>query len=143
MLQTVEAVIDKQGKVRLLRAVRLPCARRALVTILEEEPALDGLESALLSEEALASDWDRPEEDQAWAYLQPRRRSIWGPRRVAAVGETCLPCATLLPVREASGPANAPSPRAWDAAAGSYSCKPSARTAGSTERKRTSTGSVA
>ncbi len=39
MIRTVEAVIDEQGDVRLLELVRLPSARRALVTILEEEPA--------------------------------------------------------------------------------------------------------
>ena len=30
-------------------------------------------ESAFLSEAALAQDWDRPEEDEAWAHLQPAR----------------------------------------------------------------------
>lgn len=30
-------------------------------------------ESALLSEEALAQDWTRPEEDDAWAHLQQVR----------------------------------------------------------------------
>jgi hypothetical protein len=30
-------------------------------------------ESALLSEAALAEDWARPEEDAAWAHLQPAR----------------------------------------------------------------------
>jgi hypothetical protein len=40
------------------------------VTILEEEPAA---ETALLSEAALSEDWNRLEEDAAWAYLQPAR----------------------------------------------------------------------
>ena len=31
MIQTVEAVVDKEGRVRLLEKVRLPEARRALV----------------------------------------------------------------------------------------------------------------
>jgi len=35
----------------------------------EAEPRAD--EAALLSETALAEDWDRPEEDAAWSYLQP------------------------------------------------------------------------
>ena len=30
-------------------------------------------EEALLSEAALAEDWNRPEEDAAWAYLQSER----------------------------------------------------------------------
>ncbi len=70
MIQTVEAVIDKQGKVQLLQSVSLPQNRRALVTILEEEPTARVSETALLSEAALAEDWNRPEEDEAWSYLQ-------------------------------------------------------------------------
>jgi predicted DNA-binding antitoxin AbrB/MazE fold protein len=70
MIQTIEAIIDENGKVKLLEAVSLPEARRALVTILEEEPATDVSETALLSEQALAEDWSRPEEDEAWSHLQ-------------------------------------------------------------------------
>jgi len=70
MIRTIEAVIDEEGKVRLLKKVRLPAARRALVTILEEEPSLLVPETALLSEAALAEDWNRPEEDAAWLHLQ-------------------------------------------------------------------------
>ena len=69
MIQTVEAVIDKDGKVHLLQGVVLPGARRALVTILDEEP-IHPNEAALLSEAALATDWLRPEEDAAWSHLQ-------------------------------------------------------------------------
>lgn len=70
MIQTIEAVIDEQGKVQLLQNVRLSQVRRALVTILEEKPIVAVSETALLSEAALAEDWDRPEEDEAWSYLQ-------------------------------------------------------------------------
>lgn len=69
MIQTVEAIIDKQGKVRLLQQVKLPENRRALVTILEE-PSAKVSETTLLSEAALAEDWNRAEEDEAWSYLQ-------------------------------------------------------------------------
>ncbi|MBM4042364.1 MAG: hypothetical protein FJ290_28055 [Planctomycetes bacterium] len=72
---TVEAVIDDQGNVRLLENVRLPAGRRALVTIFDESPALRVAETALLSEPALAEDWNRPEEDAAWSHLQPGRSS--------------------------------------------------------------------
>ncbi len=71
MIQTIEATIDEQGNVRLLKKVRLPAARRALVTILEEQPDLLIPETALLSEPSLAEDWARPEEDAAWSHLQP------------------------------------------------------------------------
>lgn len=71
MIRTVEAVIDEHGNVRLREPVHLPAARRALVMILEEQPGAGVSESALLSETALAEDWSRPEEDEAWSYLQP------------------------------------------------------------------------
>jgi hypothetical protein len=70
MLRTVEAIIDTQGHVHLLEPLSLTEARRALVTILDEEPATSMHETALLSEAALAEDWNRPEEDAAWSHLQ-------------------------------------------------------------------------
>lgn len=73
MIRTIEAVIDEQGNIRLLKQVRLPATRRALVTILEERPVAGITESALLSEAALADDWNRPEEDEAWSHLQQVR----------------------------------------------------------------------
>ena len=73
MIQTVEAVIDEQGKVRLLEPVELGGERRALVTILQEEPVAHPHEAALLSEAALAEDWNRPEEEVAWSHLQQGR----------------------------------------------------------------------
>ena len=77
MIQTIEAVIDEQGKAQLLQDVRLPPqVRRALVTILEEKPTIAVSETALLSEAALAEDWDRPEEDEAWSYLQAEQTDL-------------------------------------------------------------------
>ena len=68
-MKTVEAVIEPTGEVRLIEPVHVTSPRRALVTILEEAP--DTCETALLSETALGEDWNRAEEDAAWAYLQP------------------------------------------------------------------------
>ena len=70
MIQTIEAVIDEAGHIRLLGEVHVDGPRRALVTVLEEPAPIPG-EAALLSEAALAADWLRPEEDTAWSYLQP------------------------------------------------------------------------
>lgn len=42
MSQTLDAVIDEDGSVRLLKPVHLSGARRALVTILDDEPAWEG-----------------------------------------------------------------------------------------------------
>jgi hypothetical protein len=69
MLQTFEAVIDEQGYIRLIEPVKLPVGRQVLVTILER-PIINIPETALLSEPALAEDWNRPEEDEAWSHLQ-------------------------------------------------------------------------
>jgi hypothetical protein len=70
MLRTVEAVTDAPGHVHMLEPRSLPGARRALVTILDEEPGTSMHETALLSEAALAEDRNRPEEDAAWSPLQ-------------------------------------------------------------------------
>lgn len=69
MSQNVEAIIDEEGQVRLLRPLRFATARRAVVMILDEDP----LESARVSEPALAQDWNRPKEDAAWLHLQQGR----------------------------------------------------------------------
>ncbi len=69
MLQTFEAIIDQQGQVRPVEPIKLPPGQRVLVTILDK-PIINVPETALLSEAALAEDWNRPEEDEAWSYLQ-------------------------------------------------------------------------
>ena len=68
MIRTVRAMVDAQGNVRFLEPIEIAATCMALVTILDEDP----FESALLSEEALARDWLRPEEDEAWAHLQEK-----------------------------------------------------------------------
>ncbi len=75
MLQTFEATIDEHGNVRLLEPVELPKSQRALVTVLVDEPMTEISETALVSEPALAKDWNRPEEDAAWSHLQQRESS--------------------------------------------------------------------
>jgi len=72
-MRTVEAVVEPNGEVHLIEPIRVPSPRRALVTILEEAPTVP--DAARLSEAALADDWNRPEEDAAWAHLQPAKSS--------------------------------------------------------------------
>ncbi|MEQ1643249.1 MAG: hypothetical protein ABL959_07385 [Pyrinomonadaceae bacterium] len=69
MIQTVEAIIDDSGKVKVLNDLRLPRGRRAIVTVLEERIDTAISETALFSEEALAADWLRDEEEEAWSHL--------------------------------------------------------------------------
>ncbi len=71
MLKTVEAVLEKDGRLRLLENAELPHAQRVLVPFLDEETEREGIyDTALLSETALGEDWNRPEEDEAWQHLQ-------------------------------------------------------------------------
>ena len=69
VLPTIEGEIDANGRFRPLEAGVWVPAGRALLTLLE--PRRD--EATLLAEPALAEDWLRPEEDEAWAHLQPGR----------------------------------------------------------------------
>ncbi len=55
MHKTVEAIIDESGQIRLLEPLKLSHPVRALVTVLEAESTDD---TALLSEVALAEDWN-------------------------------------------------------------------------------------
>ena len=70
MKQTVEAIIDEQGHVRLIEQVHIKGLRRALVTVLDEAPEQIS-ETAQLAEKSLARDWMNPEENEAWAHLEP------------------------------------------------------------------------
>lgn len=72
MLRTIEAMIEADGNVRLLEDITLAGPRRALVTVLDEPADEARNATALLSESALA-DWNREEEDAAWAHLQQAR----------------------------------------------------------------------
>ncbi|MEZ5426671.1 MAG: hypothetical protein R2747_10425 [Pyrinomonadaceae bacterium] len=40
MIQTLEAVVDEEGKIKLLTKIHLKESRRALVTILDEKPKI-------------------------------------------------------------------------------------------------------
>ena len=70
MPKAIDAIVEKDGRVRLKEPVHLSSPCRAIV-ILIDEPGI--AETALLSKQALAEDWNRPEEDQAWSHLQQAR----------------------------------------------------------------------
>ena len=67
MLTAVEATIEADGQVHLREPIHVTHSCRAIVTIMDEP---DVPETALLSEQILARDWERPEEDAAWSHLQ-------------------------------------------------------------------------
>ncbi|HXE07022.1 MAG TPA: hypothetical protein VN612_03935 [Acidobacteriaceae bacterium] len=66
MARTIEVEIDEAGVIHLVDpTLKLPPGRAVLAW-----PESESIYPALMSEKALA-DWLRPEEDEAWAYLQP------------------------------------------------------------------------
>jgi len=76
MPKTVEAIVDEEGAIQLPDSISLKRDQRVLVTILEDpddestsETTIS--ETASVSEAALAEDWTRVEEDEAWTHLQP------------------------------------------------------------------------
>jgi hypothetical protein len=68
MRPTIEAEVDAGGNIRPKQPVSLPPGARLLITVLGGSGAS---ETALLSEASLAADWNRPEEDAAWADSDP------------------------------------------------------------------------
>lgn len=69
-MQSYEAEIDRDGTVRLRESVRISRPCRALVTVLEPLESEDRA-CLVFAESALAEDWNKPEEEEAWAHLQP------------------------------------------------------------------------
>ena len=74
MMRSYEAQIDASGRVQLLEPVRLRGPCRAVVTVLESTSEDETSETLLrFSERTLSQDWEKPEEDAAWAHLRPDR----------------------------------------------------------------------
>ena len=68
MEKLYEAVVESDGRIRLNTPVHLEKGLRVLVAIPQTD--LDTAVSEIaLSEPALAVDWNKPEEDDAWAHL--------------------------------------------------------------------------
>jgi|GEM_PF-1960229 len=84
MFTSLKAIIDTTGNVRLLEHIQLAKPQRAVVTILDEN-IVDGV--TLLSEQALAEDWKRPEEDVAWKQFQIEDSSKYVHQKVIDVFE--------------------------------------------------------
>lgn len=70
LLKTFEGFIDEHGTISLKEPVDVQSPCRVLITVLGDLDE-DIPETALLSEDALAEDWNRSEEDLAWRHLQP------------------------------------------------------------------------
>jgi hypothetical protein len=78
MPKTVEAIVDEEGAIQLPDSISLKRDQRVLVTIPEDSDDESTSETTIsatasLSEAALAEDWTREEENEAWTHLQPDR----------------------------------------------------------------------
>ena len=65
MRATVTAEVDEQGNLHPDKPLAVPPGAKVLIAVLEPGQR----ETALLSEAALAEDWNRLEEDAAWSHL--------------------------------------------------------------------------
>jgi hypothetical protein len=69
MEKLYEAIVESDGRIRLNTPLHLEKGLRGLVAIPQAD--LDTAVSGIaLSEPALAVDWNKAEEDDAWAHLQ-------------------------------------------------------------------------
>jgi len=85
MMQVVRATIDVQGYIHYIEPVRVDAPRQALVILLDE-----GNETARLAQPALTSDWLKPEEDAAWAHLQPGKELSFPSRFLISVRKNAV-----------------------------------------------------
>jgi len=69
MLKSFEGIIDQKGRLKTFEQIQLSKPHRVIITILDETADDENINLALLSESALARDWNRPEEDEAWSHL--------------------------------------------------------------------------
>src|SRR5438094_954273 len=73
MINTVEAVIDEQGNVRLLEPIHLPSSRRALVMILEDRPTA-GVPKECVAERGRARGGLEPSRHRLITVIAPYHR---------------------------------------------------------------------
>ena len=73
-MKTVHAILNKDGTYELAEPLEFSSDRQhVLVTLVgkDDEASVGGVsDTALASEAALARDWLRTEEDEAWKHLQ-------------------------------------------------------------------------
>lgn len=71
MLKTIQGVVDDQGNIRLEGEDKLTTNQRVLVVYEEnDDDFVGGYPASLLLARPALTDWDRPEEDEAWKDFQ-------------------------------------------------------------------------
>ncbi len=76
MIQAYQAIINQQGFVNLLQPMNLEESKRAIVIVFDnnyEDFSFEKFDSYIFSESSLQKDWNRPEEDEAWDYLNQEK----------------------------------------------------------------------
>lgn len=72
MIHTYQAIINQEGSVLPLKTLKFNEPKRAILIVFDkefEDSFYEKSDSYIMSESTLANDWNRPEEDEAWAYL--------------------------------------------------------------------------
>ena len=70
MMKTYKAKVEGNGLIRLDEPGNLPPNATVFVSIIEDEDAIGGIPVTMLLSEKALSDWNSPEEDEAWKHLQ-------------------------------------------------------------------------
>ena len=70
----MEVTLRPDGRIDSDQPLSITRPTRVILTMIEEEDGED-IDLGLASESALAKDWNRTEEDEAWAYLQEEASS--------------------------------------------------------------------
>lgn len=65
-MNTLHAIIEPNGEVKFLQELDIKKPTKAIITFVEDDQNF----TEIMSESAFAKDWSKPEEDDAWAYLQ-------------------------------------------------------------------------
>lgn len=69
MENTFEAIVEKDGRIRIQSPVHLKTGAKVFVSVPGDDPD-SVINGVVLSETALAADWLNSEEEAAWAHLQ-------------------------------------------------------------------------
>ena len=70
-IESYLGLLEQLGETEQLAEIERMIKQRVLLASPENSPVTS--ETALLSEQALAEDWNKPEEEEAWSHLQPAR----------------------------------------------------------------------
>ncbi len=69
-LKAIEGTLEPDGRLTTTEPLTITESTRVIVTIEVDGDGEDNIDLALASEKVWGRDWNRPEEDEAWAYLQ-------------------------------------------------------------------------